>query len=99
MSLLGKISGISNKIERAQSYLDNREYNKAMDILDLTNAQILMCPKEEFIIIQFIWARCFDGLGSYSSAIRCMDQIINYPGFNHEYISKAERYKKELQNR
>ena len=45
----------------------------------------------------YLNAKCFYALRKYESAIHMLDIVINYPDYNHKYISKAESLKKEIQ--
>ena len=64
--------------------------------LDFSEIQKMTISKEQFLEVMYISAMCHFELGEYEVTRVCLDQIINYPDFNHNYISKAEALKKQL---
>lgn len=97
MGLFDNINGINEKIEKAEVLYRQGLYKDALNMMDYSDLQIISMSKEQFCETMFLSAKCFDELGEFEAAIRALDRIINYPGYNNSYISRAEELKKEIQ--
>lgn len=96
MGLFDFLNGINPKIKEAKSLYERGLYREASNILDFSEIQKMTISKEQFLEVMYISAKCHFELGQYEVTRVCLDQIINYPDYNHNYISKAEALKKQL---
>ena len=96
MGVFDYFNGINPKIKEAKSLYDRGLYREALNVLDFSEIQKMAISKEQFLEVMYISANCHFELGQYEVTKVCLDQIINYPDYNHNYISKAEALKKQL---
>ena len=96
MGFFDFLNGINPKIREAKSLYERGLYREASNILDFSEIQKITISKEQFLEVMYISAKCHFELGQYEVTRECLDQIINYPDYNHNYISKAEALKKQL---
>ena len=99
MGLFDNLNGVNEKIEQAESLYRRGLYHDALTLLSYSDLQTMTMSKEQYCESLFLSAKCLNELGEFESAIKMLDIIINYPEYNHIYISKAEKLKKEIQNR
>ena len=96
MGLFDFLNGINLKIKEAKSLYNRGLYRETSNALDFSEIQKMTISKEQFLEVMYISAMCHFELGEYEVTRVCLDQIINYPDFNHNYISKAEALMKQL---
>lgn len=96
MGFFDFLNGINPKIREAKSLYEIGLYREASKTLDFSVIQNITISKEQFLEVMYILAKCHFKLGQYEVTRECLDQIINYPDFNHNYISKAEALKQQL---
>ena len=96
MGLFDFLNGINLKIKEAKPLYNRGLYREASNALNFSEIQKMTISKEQFLEVMYISAMCHFELGEYEVTRVCLDQIINYPDFNHNYISKAEALMKQL---
>lgn len=96
MSFYDKVLGIEEKIINAQNLYESGNYKQALKELCMSPMQSLTISKQAFFECMYLSAQCFYAIEEYDLAKKMLDKIINYPDFNHNFISKAEAMKKEI---
>lgn len=97
MGMFDSINGINKIIEQAESLYNQGKYKEALNNTDINDLQVFVISKDQYVRMFYLNAKCFYALKEYKSAIKMLDIVINYPDYNHNYISKAESLKKEIQ--
>ena len=97
MGFFDNINGYNRKLKDAKALYDQGLYRDAIKALDASQIQVSLMSKDQYCISEFIAASCFKELGDKNAALRCLSRIIDYPGYNHKYISKAEALKQSIQ--
>lgn len=97
MGMFDSINGINKIIEQAESLYNQGKYKEALNKTDINDLQVFVISKDQYVRMFYLNAKCFYALKEYKSAIKMLDIVINYPDYNHNYISKAESLKKEIQ--
>lgn len=85
-------------IDEAESLYYQGRYKEALNKTCINDIQTFVISKEQYVRMFYLNAKCFYALEEYKSAIDMLDIIINYPDYNHNYISKAESLKKKFKN-
>lgn len=103
MGLIDKLLGTENRLNRAQELYNNGAYQEALEVLSpasetQTILESIFGSRDTYVESFYLTAKCFYELGKYESAIDMLDIIINYPDYNHSYISRAEAFKKRIKN-
>lgn len=97
MGMLDFFNGIDKIIDEAESLYYQGRYKEALNKTCINDIQALVTSKEQYVRMFYLNAKCFYALKEYKSAIDMLDIVIDYPDYNHNYISKAESLKKEIQ--
>lgn len=93
------LNGVNPILDEAEELFKKGYYEEALkQSSKLSKVQELCISKEQFLRLIYISAKCFYELNKYESALNMIDIIINYPDYNHQYISRAEALKKKIQN-
>ena len=97
MSLIDKLLGAEQIIRKAQTLYESGDYHHSLNLLDEISAlKWGLCSRQAYLEQMYLSAKCFHKLGEKESAIKMLDIIINYPDYNHNYISKAEAFRKQI---
>lgn len=97
MGLFDSLNGINKIIDEAESLYYQGKYKEALKKTCINDIQTFVISKDQYVRMFYLNAKCFYALKEYKSAIDMLDIVINYPDYNHNYISKAESLKKEIQ--
>ena len=97
MGIFDSFNGINEIIDNAESLYYQGKYREALEKTSINDFQTLIISKDQYVRMFYLNAKCFYALREYESAIHMLDIVINYPDYNHNYISKAESLKKEIQ--
>lgn len=97
MPLRDTILGIEAKLKQAQYLYESGDYLHSLHVLcEGSLVRWGLCSRQSYLESMFLSAKCYYQLGENESAIICLDHIINYPDYNHNYISKAEAFRKQI---
>lgn len=96
MSVIDIVNGVDDKIRKAESLYDEGLYREASAMLRLNDFQIITISTQQYLKLTYLDAECSFSMGEYEVARVLCNQIINYPGYNNNFISKAEALKKKL---
>lgn len=96
MGFFDNFNGYNRKLKDTKALYDQGQYRDAIKALDASQIQVSLMSKDQYCISELIAASCFKELDDKKAALGCLSRIIDYPGYNHKYISKAETLKQSI---